>query len=233
MITIHPSKTLGYADLGWLKSKHHFSFADYYNPDRMEFGKLRVINDDFIKAGSGFDMHQHKDMEIITFVRSGAITHKDSRGNQGRTGTGNVQVMSAGSGIFHSEYNLESEDTTIYQIWIQPNKRNVEPRWGAAEFSSRTADKELPLLVSGRPEDAEKDVLFIHQDAAIFGGQMKSGAEITQSIKHQAYLLVSSGEIEILGKVVCKGDGVEIADQDTVTIKALTDTEVILIDVPR
>lgn len=232
MITVYPFETLGGANLGWLKSKFHFSFADYYNPDRIEFGKLRVINDDFIKAGSGFDMHQHRDMEIITFVRSGAITHKDSRGNQGRTGAGNVQVMSAGSGIFHSEYNMESEDTTLYQIWIHPNKKSVEPQWGAAEFSNRTVEKELPLLVSGRKEDEGKGALFINQDAAILGGQMKAGAEITQPIKYQGYLLVSSGEIEILGAPLRKGDGIEIVDHDTVTIKALSDAEVILIDVP-
>lgn len=232
MITVYPVETLGGADLGWLRTKHHFSFADYYNPSRVEFGKLRVINDDFIKAGSGFDMHQHRDMEIITFVRSGAITHRDSRGNHGRTEAGNVQVMSAGSGIFHSEFNMESEDTTIFQIWIHPNKKSVEPRWGMAEFSNRIADKELPLLVSGRKEDEGKGALFIHQDAAIFGGQIKAGTEITQPIKYQAYLLVSSGEIEILGEPLRKGDGIEVVDRESVTIKALSDAEVIMIDVP-
>jgi len=233
MITVYPVETLGGADFGWLRTKHHFSFADYYNPARMEFGKLRVVNDDFIKAGGGFDMHPHKDMEIITFVRSGAISHKDSRGNQGRTCVGNVQVMSAGSGIFHSEYNMESEDTTLYQIWIKPNKKNVEPRWDAAEFSNHIVDKELHLLVSGRQEDEGKGALFIHQDAAIFGGQMKAGTEITQPIKYQGYLLISSGEIEILGEPLRKGDGIEIVDSDNVTIKALSDAEVILIDVPK
>ena len=232
MITVYPVETLGGADLGWLRSKHHFSFADYYNPSRMEFGKLRVINDDFIKAGSGFDMHQHKDMEIITFVRSGAITHRDSRGNHGRTEAGNVQVMSAGAGIFHSEFNMESEDTTLFQIWIYPNKKSVEPRWDMAEFSKGIADKELPLLVSGRKEDEGKKALFIHQDAAIYGGKIKAGTEINQPIKHQAYLLVSSGEIEILGEPLRKGDGIEVVDRASVGVKALSDAEVIMIDVP-
>lgn len=232
MITVYPVETLGGADLGWLRTKHHFSFADYYNPARVEFGKLRVVNDDFIKAGTGFDMHQHKDMEIITFVRSGAITHKDSRGNQGRTEAGNVQVMSAGSGIFHSEFNMESEDTTIFQIWIYPNKKSVEPRWDMAEFSNRVADGELPLLVSGRKEDEGKGALFINQDASISGGLIKAGTEITQSIKVQAYLLISSGEIEILDVPLRKGDGIEIVDREFVTIIAITDAEVILIDVP-
>ncbi len=232
MITVYPLETLGRANLGWLNAKYHFSFAEYNNPRRVNFGKLRVINDDTVKAGSGFDMHQHRDMEIITFVRCGAITHKDSRGNEGRTEAGNVQVMSAGSGIFHSEFNLENEDTTLYQIWIYPDKKGVEPRWESAAFSNRKAEGSLPLLVSGRKEDKDKGALFIHQNASISGGLVEAGREITQPIHDQAYMLISGGEIEILGEILRKGDGVEITDQDSVTFKALVDSEIILIDVP-
>jgi hypothetical protein len=223
---------LGRANFGWLNAKHHFSFGEYRNGRRVSFGKLRVINDDTVKAGSGFDMHPHNDMEIITFVRSGAITHKDSKGNEGRTEAGDVQVMSAGKGIYHSEYNMESEDTTLFQIWITPKENGIEPRWDAATFSDRQAEDTLPLLVSGRKDDEGKGALYIHQDASISGGRVKAGQEITQPIKDQAYMLLSSGEIEILGEKLRKGDGLEITDQDSVTFKALVDSEVILIDVP-
>lgn len=232
MITVYPVETLGRGDLGWLNTKHHFSFGDYRNARRVNFGKLRVINDDRIKAGSGFGMHPHNDMEIITFVRSGAITHKDSRGNEGRTEAGNVQVMSAGSGIFHSEYNMESEDTTLFQIWIFPKETGIEPRWGSAEFTGRKADKELPLLVSGRKEDEGKGALYIHQNASIHGGTLDAGQVITQPIRDQAYMLISDGEVEILGELLRKGDGLEITDQDSVTLKAMVPSEIILIDVP-
>ena len=147
MIKTYTFEQLGHANHGWLDARHHFSFANYYNPERMGFGALRVINDDIIKAGAGFDTHPHKDMEIITYVRKGAITHRDSRGNQGRTEAGDVQVMSAGTGIFHSEFNLESEDTNLYQIWIEPNKIGVQPRWDAREFPTEETEGVLTLLV--------------------------------------------------------------------------------------
>lgn len=234
MINVYPVETLGRADYGWLNAKYHFSFADYRNSRRVHFGKLRAINDDTVKAGNGFDMHRHEDMEIITFVRSGAITHKDSRGNEGRTEAGDVQVMSAGSGIYHSEFNRESEDTTLFQIWIYPREKGVEPRWDSAKFSGRAMndDGTLPLLVSGRKEDEGKGALYIHQDASISGGAVKAGQEITQPIKDQGYMLISYGEIEILGEQLRKGDGIEITDQKSVTFKALQDSEIILIDVP-
>ncbi len=232
MITVYPVETLGRANLGWLNTRYHFSFADYHNPRRVHFGKLRVINDDVVKAGSGFDMHPHSDMEIITFVRSGAITHKDSRGNEGRTEAGNVQVMSAGTGIYHSEFNLENEDTTLYQIWIYPREKGVKPRWETAQFADRKANGSLPLLVSGRAQDEGKGALYINQDASISGGRVEAGQEVTQPIHDQAYMLISDGEIEILGELLRKGDGLEITDQDSVTFKALADSEIILIDVP-
>lgn len=233
MINVYPVETLGRADYGWLRARYHFSFGEYRNPRRVHFGALRVINDDIVAAGNGFDPHPHSDMEIITFVREGAITHKDSQGNEGRTEAGNVQVMSAGTGITHSEYNNENVDTSLFQIWIFPREKGVKPRWDMATFSDRKAGDTLPLLVSGRPEDEGKGALYIHQDAAISGGLVEAGREITQPIKDQAYMLISKGEIEILGEKLRKGDGLEITDQNSVTLKALVDSEIILIDVPK
>ena len=232
MITVYPYESLGRADHGWLKTRYHFSFADYLNRHCMNFGRLRVINDDKIKAGSGFDMHRHENMEIITFVRSGAITHQDTKGNEGRTEAGNVQVMSAGTGIYHSEFNLENEDTTLFQIWIMPKSKGIEPRWETAQFSNRKANGSLPLLVSGRKEDQDDGALYIHQDASISGGLIDNGKQVTHPIKHQAYMIISKGEIEILGHALKKGDGIEIIDEDSVSFTALSDAEVILIDVP-
>ena len=233
-MNLYPYEDLGHANLGWLDTRHHFSFGQYFNPKRMGFGALRVINDDVIKPGSGFDMHPHRNMEIITFVRHGAITHRDSRGNKGRTEAGDVQVMSAGSGIFHSEFNLESEDTVIFQIWIEPKEKNIQPRWEAARFSGRrAADGKLPLLVSGRAEDEGKGAIYIHQDASIHGGMLAEGQSITQPVHGQAYLVISAGTVEIDGHVMKKGAGMEIMNIPSVTIKARNDAEIILIDVPK
>ena len=233
MINTIPYESLGHNKFGWLDARHHFSFGGYDNPDRVHFGALRVINDDIVKAGAGFDTHPHSNMEIITFVRKGAITHRDSQGNLGRTEAGDVQVMSAGTGIYHSEFNMESVDTTLFQIWIIPNKYNVEPRWDARTLSRDYATDALPLLVSGREEDEGKGALFIHQDAAIYGGKMKEGTSIDQPIKHQAYVLVSEGEIEIDGTTLKRGDGAEITDTKLSRIKALSEAEIVVIDVPE
>lgn len=233
MINIRKLDKLGGGDHGWLKSKFHFSFADYYNPENMHFGQLRVINDDQITANNGFGMHPHKDMEIITYVRSGAISHKDNMGNEGTTNAGEVQVMSAGKGVFHSEFNNTDESVTLYQIWIMPNKNGVEPRWDQAKFPTNPDSGELPLLVSGRSTDAGKGALFIHQDAAIYGGKVNQGDSITNKIRHQAYVLVSYGNIEIDGRKLSKGDGAEITDQTEITITAQNDAEILILDVPQ
>lgn len=232
MITVYPYENLGHADHGWLDARYHFSFSTYVNPARRGFGVLRVINDDIVQAGKGFDTHPHRDMEIITYVRRGAITHRDSQNNEGRTGAGDVQVMSAGSGVAHSEHNLEQKDTNLFQIWIEPNKKGVQPRWEAREFPKGPVKDALIPLASGRDEDIEKGALFIHQDATIFGGALKAKAAITHPIKHQAYLLVSEGEIEVEGKRLKRGDGAEIENASAMQIKALSDAEILVIDVP-
>jgi redox-sensitive bicupin YhaK (pirin superfamily) len=225
---------LGKADYGWLKANHHFSFARYYRPDRMSFGKVRVINDDWVAPGTGFPPHPHNNMEIITFVRTGAVTHQDNAGNKGTTKRGEVQVMSAGSGIVHSEYNLTDEPLTLYQIWIESNKREVKPRWESKQFPSEFSST-LPLLVSGYEEDKE-EALFIHQQARIYGGKVQQGEQIEHAIAHQAYVLASSGKFEILEgdqrSVLKQGDGAEITGLERVSINALEDSEIVVIDAP-
>jgi hypothetical protein len=235
MITYYPHDSLGKADHGWLKTSHHFSFAHYYNPARMGFGALRVINDDWIGAKSGFPPHPHRDMEIITYVRTGEITHQDSEGNKGTTKSGEVQVMSAGTGVVHSEYNVSDEPLTLFQIWILPNQLNVKPRWEAKSFPTQASENELPLLVSGFKEDEEK-ALFIHQHARIYGGRLDQGTSIDHPIQQQAYVVVSNGSIDLKqgNQVVSlnKGDAAEITHADLVNIHAETNAEVLVLDVP-
>ncbi len=229
MITHYPYANLGHANHGWLDARHHFSFASYHNPERQQFGVLRVINDDVIKAGAGFETHPHRNMEIITYVRQGAITHRDSHGNVGCTVAGDVQVMSAGTGVFHSEFNLENVDTNIFQIWIEPNQLEVTPRWDSYKFPKEPCADSLMLLVSG---DGEAP-LSIHQDAFIYAGHLSKGTELTHAIKHQAYILVSKGSVEIEGHLMNKGDGLEVVELSSINIKALSDVCVLLIDVPQ
>ena len=232
MITHYPYSDLGHHDYGWLDARYHFSFSEYRNINRMGFGALRVINDDIIKAGTGFDTHPHKDMEIITYVRKGAITHRDSQGNTGRTEAGDVQVMSAGTGIYHSEFNLESEDTNLYQIWIHPRDKGVKPGWDSLKFPKEKVETELPLLVSGFKEDKDMDVLNIHQDARVFGGVIDGGQSINHPITNQAYILVSDGQIILDGNLLNKGDGAEISNVESIDIEAHETSEVVIIDVP-
>lgn len=236
-LTLYPYQDLGHADHGWLNARHHFSFARYWNPARVHFGELRVINDDIVAAGRGFAPHAHDNMEIITYVRSGAITHRDSMGNEGKTGAGDVQVMSAGSGVTHSEMNSENVDTILYQIWIESHTRDVTPRWEAKSFPKDMVENTLHLLVSGQPEHQDKGALFIYQDAAIYGGKIAKGSVLQQTVKHNAYVLASMGTFSITlpdGKTITlnKGDGAEIVEAPTFTITALDDAEVIVIDVP-
>jgi len=230
MIKVIKYNSLGRANHGWLDARHHFSFASYYNPERTGFGKLLVVNDDTIKGKRGFDTHPHRNMEIITYVRKGAITHKDSQGNEGRTEAGDIQVMSAGKGIYHSEYNLENDDTTLYQIWILPNEENVKPRWEQKVFPKEPVEGSLPILASGNKSDGG---LFIHQDATIYGGTIKAGTTLTQPITHQAYILASEGSMIINQEEINQGDAAEITELEEVSIHAKTNSEIIVIDVPR
>lgn len=236
MIQHYSYNSLGGANHGWLKAKHHFSFANYYNPARMGFGKLRVVNDDWVKSGTGFPPHPHRDMEIITFVRSGAVTHQDNTGNKGVTKAGEVQVMSAGSGIVHSEYNNSKEPLTLYQIWIETNKRNIQPRWESKTFPAQQSEH-LTLLVSGYEEDKNK-ALFINQQVRIFGGKLAKGTIIDHEISNQAYVLASNGMFKIednsdhrsKSATMNKGDGAEVTEAKSIVLRASTDCEIIIID---
>ena len=228
MLRHYPFESLGGAKHGWLDAKHHFSFASYHDPKKMSFGELLVINDDRIAPHTGFDTHPHKDMEIITYVRRGAITHKDSRGNKGRTTAGNIQVMSAGTGIMHSEYNHEDEETNIFQIWIIPRSKGIEPSWGAAEFPREPVKDTLPLLVSG---DGNAP-LQINQDARIFAGTLTKGTNLRHAVTGQAYLLVSEGAVTVNGTAASKGDGISVAGEKSMTLDADSDAEILIIEVP-
>ena len=230
MIDIRPFASLGHADHGWLNARHHFSFADYHAPERMGWGALRVWNDDEIAARSGFPPHPHRDMEIITYVRQGAITHQDSLGNQGRTEAGDVQVMSAGTGVRHAEYNLEDETTTLFQIWVQTDRPGAEPSWGAKQFPKTDRAGSFVTLASGFAEDG--DVLKINAAARVLGATLKAGetAELDLDPKRHVYLVALGGAIEVNGRRAEPRDGIAITGEERVSIQALGDAEIVLVD---
>ena len=230
MIEVRPFDSLGGANHGWLNAKHHFSFAGYHDPARMHWGALRVWNDDTIAPHSGFPPHPHADMEIITYVREGAITHEDNLGNKGRTEAGDVQVMSAGTGIAHSEYNRENDPTRIFQIWILPNSRGRAPSWGARPFPKGDRSGKFVTLASGFASDAE--ALPIRTDARVLGATLKAGetAEYSLGVERHAYLVPAVGAVEVDGVRVNARDGAAITDVETLRVTALEDAEVVLVD---
>jgi redox-sensitive bicupin YhaK (pirin superfamily) len=230
MIDKRPFAALGGADHGWLKARHHFSFADYYDPKRMNWGALRVWNDDEIASNTGFPPHPHADMEIITYVRQGAISHQDSLGNQGRTEAGDVQVMSAGSGIRHAEYNLEPETTRIFQIWIQPKTRGGDPSWGSRPFPKADRAGRFVTLASGLPGD--EDALPIRTDARVVGATLRAGETVDYDLGQgrHAYLVPAVGAVEVNGVRLDARDGAAAADEAVLRITALEDAEVVLVD---
>ncbi len=230
MIDIRPFATLGHADHGWLDARHHFSFASYHDPARMGWGPIRVWNDDTIAGGSGFPPHPHRDMEIVTFVRSGAITHRDSLGNEGRTAAGDVQVMSAGTGITHAEFNKEDEATTLFQIWILPTRSGEAPGWGQREFPNASREGGFEVLASGTPE--EDDALPIRTDARVLATTLQAGQSAvwkTDGSRHQ-YLVAPVGRISVNGHEANPRDGVAITGEDEITVLALEDAEVVMVD---
>jgi len=228
MIDIRPFSSLGHADHGWLDARHHFSFASYYDPSRMGWGRIRVWNDDKIAAQSGFPPHPHNNMEIITYVRTGAITHQDSMGNKGRTAAGDVQVMSAGTGVVHAEYNMEDEDTTLFQIWIETDERGAQPGWGAMPFPKEDRDGRLQLLASGDPDDG---ALTIHADARVYGASVKAGHAIELAADPARHLyLVPSGKVRVNGIEAGARDGIAIRGEESLRIEAEDDAELVLVD---
>jgi hypothetical protein len=230
MIKLKPFAKLGGADHGWLNAKHHFSFASYHDPDNVNHGSLRVWNDDEIAPNTGFPPHPHANMEIITYVREGAITHQDSLGNKGRTEAGDVQVMSAGSGIRHSEYNLEPTMTKIFQIWIQPTTQGGQPTWGSKPFPKADRSGKLVTIASGIEGDA--DALPIRANARVLATTLKAGesAEYDADTARSLYLVPAAGSIEVNGVRVNARDGAAISDEAKVKITALEDSELVLVD---
>ncbi len=229
MIERRPFARLGGADHGWLKARHHFSFASYHDPNNMGWGPIRVWNDDEIAPSSGFPPHPHADMEIVTYVRSGAVTHKDSLGNEGRTEAGDVQVMSAGTGIRHAEYNLEPGVTTLFQIWIEPSARGGPPSWGARPFPKGDRAGRFVTLASGFDE---ADALPIRTDARVAGATLKAGetAEYALGRDRHAYLVPAVGAVEVNGVRLDARDGAAIRDEEVLRVTALEDAEIVLVD---
>ena len=230
MIERRPFNGLGGADLGWLKTRHHFSFADYSDGDRMHWGSLRVWNDDEIESNTGFPPHPHASMEIITYVREGAITHRDSMGNEGRTEAGDVQVMSAGTGIRHAEHNLEPAVTKIFQIWIVPTKTGGQPAWGAKPFPKGDRSGKFVTLASGFAND--NDALPIRADARVLGATLKKGesSEYAIGAARHGYLVPATGSVEVNGVKIEARDGAAIKDVEVVKVTALEDSEIVLVD---
>jgi len=230
MIERRAFEELGGADHGWLRARRHFSFADYFDPGRVHWGALRVWNDDEIKSHTGFPPHPHANMEIITYVREGAITHRDSMGNEGRTGAGAVQVMSAGTGVQHSEYNLEPDTTKLFQIWILPREDGGAPSWDARPFPKSDRSGCFVTLASGFADD--NDALPIRADARVLGATLKKGAttEYAFGAERYGYLVPATGAIEVNGLRIEARDGAAISHEARVKITALEDAEIVLVD---
>ena len=232
MIERRPFNKLGGEDHGWLKAKHHFSFADYDDPARMGWGSLRVWNDDEIAPNTGFPPHAHSNMEIITYVREGAVTHKDSLGNEDRTEAGNVQVMSAGTGIRHAEYNLEQQPTRIFQIWITPSSKGGSPAWGSQPFPKADRSGRFVTLASGF--DNDNDALPIRARARVLGATLKVGETVEYALAagRHGYLVPASGAIEVNGVRIDARDGAAIKDVAVVRITAIENSELVMVDAP-
>lgn len=230
---LHKADTRGVANHGWLQAKHTFSFANYFNEERMHFGVLRVLNDDIIAGGMGFGNHPHDNMEIITIPLAGEIEHKDSMGNTAVVSSGQVQVMSAGTGIQHSEYNhQENIDLNLLQIWVFPNKRNVIPRYG--QITLNLADRKNRFQQILSPHETDEGV-WIHQNAWFHLGDFDQGVASIYQVKDKAnglYVFVIKGDIKVNGQQLNERDGYGIWGLDTVSFEACTDSSILLMDVP-
>jgi len=232
MIDRRSFANLGRFDNDWLSARYHFSFAGYHNPARNGLGPLLVWNDDTIRPGRGFDQHGHRDMEIVTYVRSGAISHQDHLGNRGRTEAGDVQVMSAGTGILHAEYNLENGPTQIFQIWIVPDKTGLAPRWEQRRFPVGEHAGALVPLASGR--HGHDGALPIHQDAAVLGATLAAGQSVTHRLgeTRRAYLVVATGRITVNDTELNARDGAVIEAEPELVITAQEESQILIADLP-
>ena len=230
---LYPSDSRGTADHGWLKSKHSFSFAEYQNPERINFGALRVLNDDLVIGGAGFGTHPHNNMEIITIVLSGALEHKDSMGNIGVIRDNEVQVMSAGKGLQHSEYNHSaSESVSFFQLWIIPNERNVVPRYEQKQFDWNAVKNAWQNVVTSVDE---KDGLWIHQKAWIFRGKFDAGTSTNYQLKNKnngVFVMVISGSVKISENILNKRDAIGMADMTEFSLISIENSDVLLIEIP-
>ena len=232
MLTHYKFDELGNHNFGWLNARYHFNFANYYNPNLTPRTPLVVWNDDTIKPQTGFPMHSHKNMEIITYIRQGSLTHKDDIGNSGEIKSGQIQVMSAGYGITHSEYNLSSEDTTLFQIWIESNQLDIKPRWENINLKNKSK-KPIEILASGEKKFKFSNILNIYQDASIvrINGDKQPLSYQLDKNRH-AYFVLSKGKIMINGTEINERDGVYVKGLNEINIDFNKTTEIILIDMP-
>ncbi len=230
---IHRAAERGHANHGWLDAHHSFSFANWYDPSKVHFGMLRVLNDDIVAGGEGFGMHPHNDMEIITIILEGALQHKDNMGNGSVIKPGDVQVMSAGTGVMHSEFNPSpTEKTNLFQLWIFPKENGIKPHYDQKTFSSEERKNKVQTVASGFKRNGE---LYIHQDAALSMAGIEKGKTIPYNLSkagNGAYLMVVNGNVEIDGEKLFKRDAIGISETDTFTILASEDSEVMIVDVP-
>jgi len=230
---LHKAGTRGHGNFGWLNTYYSFSFANYYNPEKMHFGKLRVLNDDTVAPGMGFGTHPHDNMEIITLVMEGTLEHKDSMGNQGVINAGEIQVMSAGTGITHSEFNnSKDEPLKLFQIWVYPNKRNVEPRYDQIKLNPDDRKNKLQQVVSPFPG---KDGVWIYQEAAFFLGSFGKGLDISFSLQKKnngVYIFIIEGRADVEGQILDRRDGYGISETDAINIKIEQKTEILIMEVP-
>jgi redox-sensitive bicupin YhaK (pirin superfamily) len=229
----HPAQERGHANHGWLDAHHSFSFASWYEPSRMHFGALRVLNDDIVAAGAGFGMHPHRDMEIITVPLSGSLQHRDDMGNGSVIGAEDVQVMSAGTGVYHSEFNPSSDrSVNLFQLWIFPKEKGIAPRYDQRKFLPQERLNRIQTLASGFPGN---EGLYIHQDACVSRVSLEQGHSLEYPISNKgngAYVMVIEGESEIGGSRAQRRDAVGIWDTDTVRLHAVTAAELLIIDIP-
>lgn len=232
-IIIHPSETRGAVNLGWLKSRHTFSFGNYHNPERMHFGALRVLNDDYVIPGAGFGTHPHDNIEIITIPLSGTLEHKDSMGNKGLVKTGEIQVMSAGTGIYHSEYNASNDvPVEFLQIWLFPNKREVAPRYDQVKIDEAASKNDWLQLISPNPSD---DGAWIHQRAWFHIGELDAGKSLNYTLKdakNGVYAFVIHGIVQINGETLSDRDGIGIWETESLQIKAINQSKILIMEVP-
>lgn len=231
MIQVQPFGRLGRFQNDWLDARHHFSFGGYHDPARMGFGQLRVWNDDEVAPGRGFEPHPHREMEIVTYVRTGAITHRDSLGNEGRTEAGDVQVMHAGTGIVHAEYNREAIPTRLFQIWILPDRHGVAPGWASRAFPRNGGG--LAVLASGRVADQESEALSLYADAAVLAGTLRAGETARHALAsgRGAYLVPVRGQVVVNGARLEARDGAAVAGEPVLAIRAAEDTELVVVEV--